>query len=45
MYILRCSTDGILIDYEKEYTYAPDFWEQYEEAEAHGCTFFTLDEF
>jgi len=45
-WLLTASTDGIDVDFEAiiESESEPDFWTCYELAEAHGCTFFHIDE-
>ena len=46
-WILTCSIDAIDIDYEEIITSdtEPDFWTCSEIAQAHGCDFWTVDEF
>ena len=46
-WILTCSIDAVDIDYEEILTSdtEPDFWTCAEIAQAHGCDFWTVDEF
>jgi len=46
-WILTCSIDAVDIDYEEIITSdtEPDFWTCSEIAQAHGCDFWTVDEF
>lgn len=46
-WILTCSVDAVEIDYEEIITSdtEPDFWTCDEIAQAHGCDFWTVDEF
>ena len=46
-WILTCSIDAVDIDYEEILTSdtEPDFWTCSEIAQAHGCDFWTVDEF
>jgi len=46
-WILTCSIDAVDIDYEEIITSdtEPDFWTCDGIAQAHGCDFWTIDEF